>query len=270
MDACELRGESLSAACGDDIHADKLDVDTGGATAESDTPGVQHILLDNRLLRQEVMQLKKRLATLEMTQDSFRSNDVRVSFYTGLPSYSILEEVFELLEDVVPHSENSKLTGFQEFIAFLLKVHLNVPFQDIAERFGVSRSTVSRNFHKWLQHLYSALQCFIKWPSRNTLSATMPMAFRENFGCKIVVILDCFEIFIERPSSLDTRAATWSNYRSHNTVKYLVGIAPQGCITYVSQGHGGRASDKHITESCGVLDYLHPGGCPCRSRVHHK
>jgi len=36
-------------------------------------------------------------------------------------------------------------------------------------------------------------------------------------------------------------------------VKYLIGIAPQGKTAFISTGWGGRTSDKHITENCGLL-----------------
>jgi hypothetical protein len=51
----------------------------------------------------------------------------------------------------------------------------------------------------------------------------MPMEFRKYFGVKVSIIIDCFEIFIDRPSNLLARAETWSNYKHHNTVKYLIG-----------------------------------------------
>ena len=56
----------------------------------------------------------------------------------------------------------------------------------------------------------------------------MPMCFRNTFGCKITAIIDCFELFIDRPTILTARALTWSNYKSHNNSKYLIGITPQG------------------------------------------
>lgn len=55
------------------------------------------------------------------------------------------------------------------------------------------------------------------------------------------------------------RAQTYSSYKAHNTVKFLVAIAPNGYIMYVSDTYGGRASDKFITSDCGIEDLLGPG-----------
>ena len=87
---------------------------------------------------------------------------------------------------------------------------------------------------------------------------TMPMEFRKHFR-KCIVIVDCFDIFIERPTSQVARAQTWSNYKHHNTVKFLIGITPQGSVAFISQGWGGRTSDVHLTENCGLLQKLLPG-----------
>lgn len=42
-------------------------------------------------------------------------------------------------------------------------------------------------------------------------------------------------------------------------MKYLIGISPQGIISYISKAWGGRVSDKHLTENCGFLNNLLPG-----------
>ena len=47
-------------------------------------------------------------------------------------------------------------------------------------------------------------------------------------------------------------------YKHHNTVKYLIGITPQGTVSFISKEWDGRVSDKHLTEKSGLLDYLTP------------
>ena len=80
-----------------------------------------------------------------------------------------------------------------------------------------------------------------------------------HFGTRCAVIIDCFEVFLERPSNLRAQAATWSSYKHRNTVKFLIGITPQGVISFISKAWGGRVSDKHITEHCSFLKRLLPG-----------
>jgi len=87
----------------------------------------------------------------------------------------------------------------------------------------------------------------------------MPMCFQYAFGKKVTVVIDCFEVFIERPSNLLARAQTFSSYKHHNTVKVLIGIMPQGSISFESEAWGGRTSDKYLTENCAFSEFLVPG-----------
>ena len=144
----------------------------------------------------------------------------------------------------------------------LLKLRLNLSDQDIAYRFGIHQSTVSRNFRKWIDVMYCRLKPLILWPEREILMQTMPVVFKNTFK-KCTVIIDCFEVFCERPSSLKARAQTWSNYKHHNTVKFLIGITPQCVVSHISKGWGVCASDVRIKENCGILDKRLPGDMIC-------
>ncbi|CAC5397821.1 unnamed protein product [Mytilus coruscus] len=89
----------------------------------------------------------------------------------------------------------------------------------------------------------------------DTTLESEPGTNKENYP-RTTCIIDCAETFIQRPTNLRSRGETDSNYKSHNTAKYLVGISPHGQIMFISKAFGGRASDKFIVEKSGVMNYL--------------
>ena len=127
----------------------------------------------------------------------------------------------------------------------------------ILNQFEISSSTCSSVILKWIDIFYKKFSPLIKWPDRDVLLETIPMSFRKHFK-KVVVVVDCFEVFCEKPKNHLAKGET-SNYNSRNTVKFLIGITPQGVISFISKGRGGRASDEFITENCGILKKLEPG-----------
>ena len=207
----------------------------------------------------EISELRAKTLDTEFTQEAFQKNEDKTKFYTGLPNFLILMQMFDLCEPYISASSLSALSKFQQLILVLMRLRLNLPLKDLAYRFKISPSTVSRIWHKMINVLHLRLGFLIEWPERDMLQATMPIEFRQTFGTKVAVVIDCFEVFIERPSNLMARAQTWSNYKHHNTIKFLIGIAPQGFVTFISSAWGGRASDKRITEDSGLLNNLLPG-----------
>ena len=214
---------------------------------------------ENESIKEENESLRKKLSDFEYRPEAFEGNDKKVRYFTGLSSFTTLMAVFSLVSDHISETSLSTLTKFQKFILVFMRLRLNMPVQYLAYRFGASSSTVSRIFLSVLHVMFIRTKPFIFWPDREQLHQTMPMEFRKSFGLKVASIIDCFEIFIERPSNLKARAQTWSNYKHKNTVKYLIGITPQGSVSFISSGWGGMASDKYITEHCGFLDKLVPG-----------
>ena len=101
------------------------------------------------------------------------------------------------------------------------------------------------------------LEIFLLWPERDALRRNLPESFQNFKNC--VSIIDCFEVFIERPFGLTARAQTWSIYKHHHTIKYLIGITPAGAVNFLSQGCGGRVSDKELTIRSKFFEKLQHG-----------
>lgn len=145
-----------------------------------------------------------------------------------------------------------------QIISALIRLRVGITFQDVGRRFQISTQLASAIFSSWINIMAEHLTSCVMWLPRDTIRRTLPSSFLETYP-GTTCIIDCSEIFIQRPFSLKASAKTWSTYKSHNTAKFLIAIAPNGFIMYVSPLYGGRASDNFITKSCGFLNYLLPG-----------
>ena len=153
------------------------------------------------------------------------------------------------------HQFKRKLSHIDEFF-LTMQLRLGLLNEDIADRFGIS-PTPSRIFTTWIRVLTKILgHTLITWLPQEAVHSNLPGVFMKAGHKKCHVILDCAEIFIERPKSLINQACTWSEYKHHNTIKFLVGISPTGYITFLSDCYGGRDSDRYIVKESRFYDFL--------------
>ena len=151
----------------------------------------------------ENLELKDKLQSTAVSnafpdREILSKDDKLVNSYTGLPSFEILDALFRFVAAYISHTTSNKLTKFQQFIMVLMKLRMNLPLFDLAFRFMVSESTVSRIFSRLIVIFDKRLSPLIRWPTREELIQTMPFCFHHNYGLKLVRIIDCFEIFIEK------------------------------------------------------------------------
>lgn len=220
-------------------------------------------------LRKENMKLKESLEKMSLTEASFKNDPEKVQFYTGLPNYFVFETVMWLLVPHMKGDKNAKLSYFQQLLLTLMRLRLDLKNQDLAYRFGVKVSTVTRTVHRVINVMFTTLvPTAVFWPSRVELRKNLPEAVKcTHPDC--AVIIDCFTVSLEKAINIDahlqgarvTREVTTPSSHSAfiSELKYVIGVAPQGAVMFVSKGAPGSISDKTLVESCGLLRKLLPG-----------
>ena len=126
-----------------------------------------------------------------------------------------------------------KLDPLNQLFLTLMKLQLNLKERDLGQRFGISVSTVSKYFITWVCFLYHHLREVDWMPDVDQVKATLPHAFKHRYPTTYIIV-DGSEIFVETPNDLQLQSSTWSNYKHHNTAKFLIGCTPNGAVSFVS------------------------------------
>ncbi|KAH9377966.1 hypothetical protein HPB48_015078 [Haemaphysalis longicornis] len=255
------------------------------ATADSGTntevtgSQLETLLQENESLKKEVCDLKKELtkttetlrgfkACNENLQRSLESNtptkdalrdDLRVKFYTGLVSRNMFYSLLSFVLSFWKPDTQTFLEPEEQLVMVLMRLRLGLLTEDLACRFRIPSSSVSVIFHRWLDILSSSLGKLLIWPSRKAIRRNLPDVFCDPVFKNVRCTVDCSEIFIHKPSFMSARSQTFSQYKHHNTAKFLVAVSPAGAITFISKAWGGRVSDKELTAKCGLLDKIDEG-----------
>jgi hypothetical protein len=223
-----------------------------------------------QMLKSQVAQLQAELNDTKRAPfrvECVAHDDSLISLYTGLSSYDVLLSFYKFLGPAVDsltywgtkrktqNKRRKKLDSFNQLFMTLVKLKLDLNIQDIAFRFQISKTTVSRYFITWVCFLYNELREVEWFPSQEQISGTLPHAFRERYP-NTVAIIDASEFFLETPSDLALQSTSWSSYKHHNTMKFLVACTPNGSIAFISALYLGSISDPALTRDCGFLDHL--------------
>ena len=225
-------------------------------------------------LEAEIEALKLKLHTSALRLSNICNSDSKIQFYTGFHNYCTLMALYKLLGPAVNclnywgseikgdtksiQGRHRSLTPTEEFFMVLVRLKLGLFEQDLAYRFGISVSTVSRICITWISFLYVKLKELPLWPCRDMVQANMPQSFKKLYPSTRVII-DCTEIFVDMPSLPLIQQMTFSSYKNHNTYKVLIGISPGGAVTFVSKLFPGAISDKQLTLKSGLLKLLERG-----------
>lgn len=185
-------------------------------------------------------------------------NVKKMRYWAGSKKHTITKVPRKFCSSPNKFGPNRKLRGKEEFLLVLMKLRLGLTNVFLCDLFSISVGTCSQILNTWIRFLATELRPLVFWPERDAVRKMLPGELGAKYP-RLRCTLDCTEIFIERPRHLGLQVDTWSDYKRHNTAKYLVAIAPNGMISFLSDGWGGRVSDKHIVNESGFLNLIDPG-----------
>ena len=184
--------------------------------------------------------------------ESISSSDQKLFSCTGIHSVKLLDSITKCFDEIAPEKKEFKISTRDRILFTMMKIKLGLSFSVLAIFFNLNVQTCSNYFFDTVSVLAQVLKCMIFWPHKETILKNMPKCFKGFEHTR--VILDGFEIPIQRSKCVRCRVRSYSDYKKKFTAKCLMICTPSGFICLVCRACGGRASDKFITKHSGVLE----------------
>lgn len=89
---------------------------------------------------------KAKLNHYKFDLETFRNNDAKTLYYTGITEFVKLEELYTQIEPNIQRAGHNILTKSQMLILTLMKQRLGLQFKDLGYRFRISSLTARRTF----------------------------------------------------------------------------------------------------------------------------
>jgi len=222
----------------------------------------------------QIEQLQRDMETLKIENEVLKihpfgffslKNDNKIClYYTGLHL-----DIFWLLENVcatvcreLPSYDGRQtavLNFTDQFLLVMMKLRLNLDYIDLANRFGISRTSAYRIFRTILVALHVVVfqATMNEIPSRKKIRNSLPPCFKLFSNCTMVV--DCTEMRCESPSMMDRQKATYSSYKKYTSMKAAIAILPNGTAIACTSCYPGSTSDRAIVQHSKIFKGLKAG-----------
>ncbi len=173
-------------------------------------------------------------------------SDEQLKYFTGFdrPLFLFLFNLFTAHETLeVMYS----LQPIDQFLLMLIKIRHNQDYKMIGTDFCILPHYCKFVFASWITFVDTKLASLNFFET----SRSVPSDY--------AVIIDCTEMPIAKSKNALIQQVTYSNYKSRNTFKVLVGVTEKGAVVFCSDCFGGSISDRQIVKDSGFLDEIHTG-----------
>ena len=124
---------------------------------------LQHEIDFLRAERDSAQEQAKKLAKVRLSVEIIRNNDAKCKYYTSL-SWSTFLTVFDFVQNDLPPKGIPIIPYIDQLFLTLIKLKHNPKFEFLADRAGISTSTMIDYFWKWVDRVFIKLKFMISWP----------------------------------------------------------------------------------------------------------
>lgn len=192
-------------------------------------------------------------------------------YFTG-----VSRSAFEILYELVGGDTNKKMkyrtdakTPQREVYAsysvrdklFLTLVRLRRGYslRDMRMFFNLPENHISNIFTAWVRTLSEVFKSMeeavfvtVSAQEKNKPDCYEPF---PNLRC----VIDSTDIKIQKPTNMDQQSHTFSKYKAHNIVKFLIATSLYGGLSFISEGMEGVISDRQLFLKSGIIKHLNTG-----------
>ena len=189
----------------------------------------------------EISELKKEINDLKKGEFTFDNKQIDCKILTGITLF-LFTSILSRFKVPMFKTVSNK---FALFLTLYYMRHGDSKLV-VSILFNISKSFTGKIIKTTLKYLCVILKDCVYWPDRNLVQHNNSCSNKWKLFKDVISLIDCFEVKTQRPLNLNNRAQFWSHYKHHSTTKFLISVTPQGAISFISEGWGGRVSDKEI------------------------
>lgn len=161
--------------------------------------------------------------------------------YLGLAAGAI-----DLVEIIASNSSISEIN----IILTFRKLKLDEDFSVLDDYFNLSDGEAKQLFCYTVSAIAKYMHTLVTLPSKYVVFEDIPVSSRRTL-CQTRFYLNHFSVVIEKANDLLTNEVTFNG--SKHVIHYFYLVTPDGYISYVSPGYGGRATPEILLPVCKSL-----------------
>ncbi|XP_065196381.1 uncharacterized protein LOC135827875 [Sycon ciliatum] len=141
----------------------------------------------------------------------------------------------------------------------MVRLRRGTDIRMLADLYLIDTGTVSRIITTMVNYMHLRLGMIPIWPRPSQVSERLPDVFKDLYPTTFLII-DATELKCEVASSLPAQSQLYSSYKTHTTLKGLIGMTPDGAVAFISELFTGSISDRELTIRSHFLDLLPAAG----------